>query len=65
MSKNSKISAEEAKEVGENLESAGITLMSNNLDAAWLLSLEHGTIDPNTNVTNDDLVMTAKLPLPI
>ncbi len=27
------------------------------------IELEHGTIDPKTNVTNDDLLMTAKIAL--
>ena len=33
----------------------------------WLdginIELEHGTINPNTNVTNDDLITTAKIAL--
>ncbi len=27
------------------------------------IELEHGTINPNTNVTNDDLIITAKIAL--
>ena len=27
------------------------------------IELEHGTVSPKTNVTNDDLVMTAKIAL--
>lgn len=27
------------------------------------VELEHGTINPNTNVTNDDLIMTSKIAL--
>ena len=27
------------------------------------IELEHGTINPNTNVTNDDLIATAKIAL--
>lgn len=27
------------------------------------IELEHGLINPNTNVTNDDLIMTAKIAL--
>ena len=27
------------------------------------IELEHGTINPKTNVTNDDLIMTAKIAL--
>lgn len=27
------------------------------------IELEHGTISPKTNVTNDDLIMTAKIAL--
>lgn len=63
MSKNNKISTEEAKEVGEKL---GISW--NNFDVeqfrrGMVVELEHGTIDSNTNVTNDDLVMTGKIAL--
>ena len=27
------------------------------------IELEHGTINPNTNITNNDLIMTAKIAL--
>jgi hypothetical protein len=33
------------------------------LRTGMLIELEHGTIDPRTNVTNDNLIMTAKIAL--
>ena len=36
--------------------------MNDNLDGINI-ELEHGTVDPLTNVTDDDLIMTAKIAL--
>jgi len=54
---------EQAKEIGEQL---GITW--NKFDVEQFrhgmdIELEHGTIDSNTNVTNDDSLMTGKIAL--
>ncbi|MCO5381337.1 MAG: hypothetical protein NHB15_03835 [Methanosarcina barkeri] len=55
--------AEEAKTVGEKL---GIKWDKFNVDQfrrGMDVELEHGTIDPLTNVTNDDPIMTGKIAL--
>ena len=54
-------SLEEAKQLGE---SVGIDFNEVDLDEFHLglsVELEHGSHDPETNVTNDDPVMTAKI----
>ncbi|KKG10917.1 hypothetical protein EO98_19495 [Methanosarcina sp. 2.H.T.1A.6] len=56
-------SAEEAKAVGEQL---GIKWDKFDVDQfrrGMDVELEHGTIDPATNVTNDDPIMTGKIAL--
>lgn len=52
---------EEAKSVGDKLK-----IDWNKFDLDWFrkgmdIELEHGTIDPETNVTNDDPLMTGKI----
>ena len=54
---------EEAKEIGEQL---GITWDKFDVDQfrrGMDVELEHGTVDSNTNVTNDDSLMTGKITL--
>lgn len=54
---------EEAKSVGESL---GINWSEFDVDQfrrGMDVELEHGTISPNTNVTNDDPTMTGKIAL--
>ncbi|MBW2976055.1 hypothetical protein KY347_01265 [Candidatus Woesearchaeota archaeon] len=56
-------SEEEAKEVGEKL---GIEWDKFDVDQfrrGMDVELEHGTIDPSTNVTDDDPIMTGKIAL--
>lgn len=58
-----KISAKKAKEIGDRL---GVNF--NVLPLKWWkygieVELEHGRITPYTNVTNNDLMMTAKIAL--
>lgn len=58
-----KFSAEEAKGMGEKL---GIDWSKFDVEQFRMgmdVELEHGTIDSNTNVTNDDPLMTAKIAL--
>ena len=54
---------EEAKEIGEKLgikwDKFDIEQFRKGMD----VELEHGTIDENTNVTNDDPLMTGKIAL--
>lgn len=55
------VTADEAKEIGEKL---GIKWDKFNLDqfrSGMDVELEHGSRDPATNVTNDDLLMTGKI----
>ena len=57
------ITSDEAKVTGESL---GIKWDKFNIDQfrrGMVIELEHGTEDPVTNVTNDDLVMTGKIAL--
>lgn len=55
--------AEEAKAIGEQL---GIDWSKWDVEQFRMgmdVELEHGTVDPNTNVTNDDPLMTGKIAL--
>jgi hypothetical protein len=56
-------SAEEAKEIGEQL---GIDWSEFDVDQfkrGLDVELEHGLVNPETNVTNDDPIMTGKIAL--
>ncbi len=56
-------SAEEAKKIGEQL---GIDWSKFDVEQFRMgldVELEHGTIGPHTNVTNDDPIMTGKIAL--
>lgn len=58
-----KFTADEAKEIGEKLE---ITWDKFNVDQfrrGMDVELEHGTVDANTNVSNDDPLTTGKIAL--
>ncbi len=55
--------AEEAKKIGEQL---GIDWSKFDVEQFRMgmdVELEHGTVDPNTNVTNDDPLSTGKIAL--
>jgi hypothetical protein len=57
------ITADEAKLIGEKL---GIDWSKYNVEQYRMgmeVELEHGTVDPLTNVTDDDLLMTGKIAL--
>lgn len=63
MPANKTISVAEAKQVGEQL---GVTWDKFDVDQYKMgmeVELEHGTVDPLTNVTNDDLLTTGKIAL--
>jgi hypothetical protein len=54
---------EQAKEIGKKL---GITWKDYNVEQFRMgmdVELEHGTVDPHTNVTNDDPLITGKIAL--
>jgi hypothetical protein len=55
--------AKEAKEIGEKL---GIDWSKYDVEQYRMgldVELEHGRVDPHTNVTNDDPIMTGKIAL--
>jgi len=57
------VTADEAKAMGEQL---GITWKEFDVDQfrrGMVVELEHGLHDPVTNVTDDDLLLTAKIAL--
>ena len=63
MSEGAVFTADQAREVGEQI---GIDWGASRFDVEQLrmgmdVELEHGTHYPETNVTNDDVVVTAKI----
>ena len=63
MSNRKNFTIEEAKEIGEKL---GIDWSRFDVEQYRVgldVELEHGKIDPNTNVTDDDPIMTGKIAL--
>ena len=63
MSERVVFTAEQARDVGERI---GIDWAASRFDVEQLrrgmdVELEHGTRDPETNVTDDDIVVTAKI----
>lgn len=55
--------AEEAKKIGEMLGLDWTKFDVEQFRMGMDVELEHGTVDPNTNVTNDDSLMTGKIAL--
>ena len=62
MSKES-FTTEEAKEIGEQLGIKWDKFDVEEFRKGLNIELEHGTVDPNTNVTNDDPLTTGKITL--
>ena len=63
MEQKKSFTAEEAKQIGEQL---GIDWRDYNVEQFRMgldVELEHGTVDTHTNVTNDDPIMTGKIAL--
>jgi len=63
MSGNKHFSAEEAKKIGEQL---GIKWDKFDIEQFRMgmdIELEHGLVDPNTNVSDDDPLITGKIAL--
>ena len=56
-------SIEEAKKIGEALDIDWIEFDVEQFIMGLNVELEHGRIDPETNVTNDDPIMTGKIAL--
>ena len=55
--------AEESKQIGEQLGVGWTKFDIEQFRRGMDVELEHGTIDPHTNVTNDDPLMTGKIAL--
>lgn len=54
---------EEAKKIGEQLGVKWDKFDVEEFRKGMNIELEHGTVDPNTNVTNDDPLLTGKITL--
>ena len=54
---------EQAKEIGEKLGINWTKFDVEQFRAGMDVELEHGKVDPHTNVTNDDPLMTGKIAL--
>lgn len=63
MSGKKKFTNEEGKGIGEKLGIKWDKFDVDEFTAGINVELEHGLIDPNTNVTNDDPLMTGKIAL--
>jgi len=57
------VTADEAKEIGEKLGIKWDTFDVDQFRRGMDVELEHGSRDPATNVTHDDLLMTGKIAL--
>ena len=53
----------EAKQIGEQLGVDWTKFDVNQFHSGMNVELEHGTVDSNTNVTNDDALVTGKIAL--
>ncbi|MFC1938897.1 DUF5661 family protein [Chloroflexota bacterium] len=63
MTSKKRFTTEEAKQIGEKL---GINWSKFDIEQYRMgldVELEHGTIEPHTNVTNDNPIMTGKIAL--
>lgn len=61
--KEKRFNLEKAKQIGNSL---GIDWKKFGVEQFWMgldVELEHGTRDPDTNVTNDDPLLTGKIAL--
>lgn len=61
MADKRRISAEEAKDVGSKLGLDWSQIDLEQFRRGLEVELEHGARDPQTNVTNDDLMLTGKI----
>ena len=58
-----KFTTEEAKTIGEKLDIDWKNYDVEQFRVGLDVELEHGTVDPHTNVTNDDSILTGKIAL--
>ena len=63
MSRPKEFSSDEAKRIGDSLSVDWGQVDLEQFCMGLLVELEHGTGDPETNVTDDDLSLTAKIAL--
>jgi hypothetical protein len=63
MSKPNQFSPDEAKRIGDSLSLDWDQVDLEQFRMGLLVELEHGTQDPETNVTGDDLSLTGKIAL--
>jgi len=63
MSNKKNFTAEEAKRIGEMLGIDWTKFDVEQFRKGMDVELEHGTVNPNTNVTNDDPLITGKIAL--
>ena len=63
MTSKKHFTTEEAKRIGESLEVDWTRFDVEQFRMGMDVELEHGLVDPNTNVTNDDPLMTGKITL--
>jgi hypothetical protein len=63
MTTKKQISMEDAKTIGERLGIKWDKFDINQYKMGMMIELEHGTINPLTNVSNDDLLTTGKIAL--
>jgi hypothetical protein len=63
MSRPKQFSSDEAKRIGDTLNLDWDQVDLEQFRMGLLVELEHGTRDPETNVTDDDVSLTAKIAL--
>ena len=61
MNKKRKFSTEEARSIGAQLKIDWSQIDLEQFRRGLEVELEHGVIDPETNVTGDDIVLTGKI----
>jgi hypothetical protein len=61
MAEKRRITADEAKQVGSTLHLEWTKVDLGQFRRGLEVELEHGARDPDTNVTNDDLILTGKI----
>lgn len=63
MSAKSDFTTEEARRIGESIGVDWAQIPLEQFRQGLAVELEHGAHDPNTNVTNDDEILTGKIAL--
>lgn len=61
MNKKRQFSTEEALSIGAQLKIDWLKINLEQFRRGLEIELEHGAVDPDTNVTGDDLVLTGKI----